>query len=282
MIVRVPATSANMGPGFDTLGVALTLWAELGLAADGGLPEGARLADGHHLATHAFGLLGGHGQVWVRSPIPMGRGLGYSAAMRVGGLLLACAQQSGPGADVLAGRGEEVLAMAIRLEGHADNAAPALLGGVVASAGERSIRVPLRFDPAVVTWVSSFSTRTDQSRSKLAADVSLPDAVFNIGRVAFLVAALVAGDVGALRHATEDRIHQPSRFAASPASYAAYEAALQNGAWCSWLSGSGPTVVALCAVEAADDVAAAMAASADGVGHAQVLRIDHGGATIEA
>ncbi len=289
MIVRVPATSANMGPGFDTLGVALTMYAELGVvddnaddsADDEALPDGAHLADEHHLATHAFGVLGGQGRVWVRSPIPMGRGLGYSAAVRVGGLLLACAQQAEPGADVLATRGDEVLAAATRLEGHADNAAPAVLGGVVASTGERSIRVPLRLDPAVVVWVPSFTTRTDQSRSKLGADVHLTDAVFNIGRVAYLVAALAAGDVDALRHATEDRIHQPSRFAASPASLVAHEAALAHGAWCSWLSGSGPTVAALCAIEAADALAAAMAASADGVGHAKVLRIDHGGATVE-
>jgi homoserine kinase len=100
--------------------------------------------------------------------------------------------------------------------------------------------------------------------------------------VAYLVAALASGEVDALRHATEDRIHQPSRFAASPASHAAYEAALANDAWSAWLSGSGPTVAALCAVEVADDLAAAMAASADGIGHTKVLRIDHGGASIEA
>lgn len=286
MIVRVPATSANMGPGFDSLGVALTLWAELGLVDqdngnDNVVPDGAHLADEHHLATEAFALLSGQGRLWVRSPIPMGRGLGYSAAVRVGGLLLAAAQQAGPGADVLAARGEEVLSVATRLEGHADNAAPALLGGVVASTGERSIRVPLRFDPAVVVWVPPTSTRTDQSRSKLGTTVPLADAVFNIGRAAYLVAALASGDVDALRHATEDRIHQPSRFAASPGSQAAHAAALEHGAWCSWLSGSGPTVAALCSVESADELAEAMTASADGVGHTKVLRVDHGGAAIE-
>ena len=285
MIVRVPATSANMGPGFDSLGVALTLWAELGLVEDDGgdgVPDGAHVADEHHLATEAFGLLGGEGRVWVRSPIPMGRGLGYSAAVRVGGLLLACAQQAQSETDVLAARGEEILTVASRLEGHADNAAPALVGGVVASTGERSIRVPLRFDPAVVVWVPPHSTRTDQSRSKLGPTHSLADAVFNIGRSAYLVAALASGDIAALGHATEDRIHQPSRFAASPGSHAAYRVALEHGAWCAWLSGSGPTVAALCSVEAAGELAAAMDAAADGVGHTKVLRVDHGGAAIES
>ena len=281
MIVRVPATSANMGPGFDTLGVALTQWAEVGLAADADLPDDALPADEHHPATIAFRRLGGTGDLWFRSRIPMGRGLGYSAAVRIGGLLLAEAQRAKPGTDVVVDSMAEVLQHATELEGHADNAAPALLGGVVATTGERSIRVPIQFDPAVVVWVPSFSTRTDHSRSKLGTEVSLADAVFNIGRVAYLVAALASGDVEALRHATEDRIHQPSRFAASPASFAAHEAARSSGAWCSWLSGSGPTVAALCAVESADAVAATMAAAADGVGHAKVLRVDHSGATIE-
>lgn len=283
MIARVPATSANMGPGFDSLGMAVTLWAELGVVGADEMPHGAHLADDHHLASVAFVRAGGQGQLWEKSPIPMGRGLGYSAAVRVGGLLLACAQRDGDdgasgGSDgVLARHGAEVLAIATELEGHADNAAPALLGGVVASAGDRSIQVPLQLDPAVVMWVPSSTTRTDQSRSKLGPSVTFADAVFNIGRTAFLVAALASGDVDALHHATQDRIHQPSRFAASPVSMAASEAAIAAGAWCSWLSGSGPTVAALCAVEIADELAAALPAD----GHTKILRIDHGGASLE-
>ena len=278
MIARVPATSANIGPGFDALGMALTLWAEIGLLeGDQHLPEGAHAADEHHLATVAFRRLGGDGRLWVRSPIPMGRGLGYSAAVRLGGLLVACAQR-GDGHDAPTLHADEILRHATALEGHADNAAPALLGGVVVTTGERSIRVPLHFDPAVVVWVPPFTTGTDHSRGRLGPTVSLSDAVFNIGRSAFLVAALASGDVGALRHATEDRIHQPSRFAASPASLAAYTAALDGGAWCAWLSGSGPTIAALCPVEAADELAASLPAD----GRTKVLRIDHGGATVES
>jgi len=278
MIARVPATSANMGPGFDSLGMAVTMWAEVGLLdADGVLPDGAHAADDHHLATVAFRRLGGQGRLWVKSPIPMGRGLGYSAAVRIGGLLVACAGRGKVGDDVIARFGDEVLAESTALEGHSDNAAPALLGGVVASTGERSIRVPLQFDPAVVVWVPPFVTRTDQSRAKLGTTVDLADAVFNIGRTAFLVAALASGDVEALRHATQDRIHQPSRFLASPASQLAYDVALAGGAWCAWLSGSGPTVAALCAAELADQLAASLPTD----GTAKVLRIAHGGATVE-
>lgn len=278
MIARVPATSANIGPGFDVLGMALSLFADVGLVSDRApLLEGARLADEHHPATIAFRRLGGHGELWVRSPIPMGRGLGYSAAVRVGGLMLACAQRDGTTAQATSAFADEVLAHATALEGHGDNAAPALLGGVVATTGERSIRVPLGFDPVVVVWVPSFSTRTDRSRSQLSTSVSRSDAVFNIGRTAYLVAALANGDVAGLRHATEDRLHQSARFEAAPESHAAYHAALSAGAWCAWLSGSGPTVAAMCSAEVAHDIVDALPEGAV----TKVLRIDHGGAGIE-
>jgi homoserine kinase len=105
----------------------------------------------------------------------------------------------------------------------------------------------------------------------------LQDAVFNIGRTAMLVAALASGDADALRHAVDDRIHQPRRFESSPASLAAHRAALDAGAWCSWLSGSGPTVAAMCPIDAAPALAAALPAD----GHTKILRIDHGGASLE-
>jgi homoserine kinase len=277
MIARVPATSANLGPGFDVLGMAVSLWADIGLLApDALVPEGAHRADEHHLATVAFRRLGGHGELWVRSPIPMGRGLGYSAAVRVGGLMLACAQRDGADSETVLGNSDEVLSHAAALEGHADNAAPAVLGGVVATTGDRSIRVPLGCDPTVVVWVPSSSTRTDHSRAALSTTVSMADAVFNIGHTAYLVAALAAGDVGALRHATDDRLHQQQRFVAVPLSLAAYEAALAAGAWCSWLSGSGPTVAAMCSAEMAPTIAASMGSG----GHTKILQIAATGATL--
>lgn len=274
---RVPATSANVGPGFDALGMALTLYADIGLCVnDSELPPNARLIDEHHLATIAFRLAGGTGALWERSPIPMGRGLGYSAAVRVGGLLAAYWQrQDGHvGDDQLREHRSHILAIASELEGHADNAAPAILGGLVATAAGHSVKVPLGFDPAVVCWVPTFSTRTDQSRARMGSDVTWDDAVFNIGRVALLVAACAAGDVEALRIATQDRLHQPQRFAHSEGSRAAYEAALANGAWASWLSGSGPTVAAWCAPDDAERIAAALAHD----GHTKILRIATTGA----
>src|SRR5947207_11645498 len=113
----------------------------------------------------------------------MGRGLGFSGAARVAGLVAARVQHCGPEVK-RAAIAEEVLARATALEGHADNVAASLHGGVVATAAGRAIRVPTVLEPAVVLWVPSFTTSTDQSRSALGLPVPFDDAVFNIGRTA--------------------------------------------------------------------------------------------------
>ena len=272
--VRVPASSANLGAGFDVLGMALTLHAEVGV---GPAPDGARTAEPRHPATVAFARSGGTGELWVRSPIPMGRGLGFSGAARVGGAAAAHVQQHGP--DAL--HDDEVLArvfdVAADLEGHGDNAAASLYGGIVVAADDTVTRVPLAVDPGVVVWVpDATTTSTDRSRTALAGSVSRADAVFNLGRVAMFVAACATGDVASLRAATEDRLHQTQRLLAVPESAAAFDAALTAGVWAAWLSGSGPTVAMLCESARADEVAAALPAS----GHTKLLRIDHEGATV--
>ncbi|MBI4936144.1 MAG: homoserine kinase [Actinobacteria bacterium] len=278
MIVRVPASSANLGPGFDTLGMALSVHAEVGLGApDERSPEGAQPVDEHHPAMVAFRRHGGEGALWVKSPIPVGRGMGFSGAVRVGGLVAAHAQRHGADPDQLVGRLGELLQLATELEGHADNVAASLYGGVVATAGGHAVRVPMSFDPAMVMWVPAFVTSTDQSRTTLPTSVPLDDAVFNVGHVALLVAALAAGEVGVLREATRDRLHQDVRLAAAAPSRAALEAALAHGAWAAWLSGSGPTVAAMCAVDEAEELAAALPAD----GHTKIVRIDHAGAVVE-
>ena len=275
MIVRVPASSANLGPGFDALGMALTLYAEVGAGEPN---EGAQIADEFHPATVAFRSHGGEGPLWVRSPIPVGRGMGFSGAVRVGGLVAAHAQHNGADHDALLAALPELLRLATDLEGHADNVAASLYGGIVATAGGHAVRVPLSFDPAMVMWVPSFETSTDESRRKLAAAVPMADVVFNIGRTALLVAALAAGDVDVLRVATQDRVHQNLRFAAAAPSRVALESAFDSGAWAAWLSGSGPTVAVMCAVDEAEALAAALPPD----GHTKILRIDHVGAVIEA
>jgi homoserine kinase len=259
--------------------MALSLHLEVGLVDESEPPPADRrvIADEHHPAAVAFRRGGGEGRLWVSTVIPMGRGLGFSGAARVGGLVAAHAQRDGHDLDV-GERAIEILTDAADLEGHADNVAASLHGGIVATDGRHAVRVPLPFDPAVVVWIPPDKTSTDESRARLAPTVSFEDAIFNVARTAVLVAALAAGDIAALRDATADRLHQDVRFASAPASRAALDSMLAAGAWCGWLSGSGPTVAALCAADHADGVAAALPEG----GAAKVLRIDHAGAVIEA
>lgn len=272
--IRVPSSSANLGAGFDVLGMALTLHAEVGC---GPAPTGAADADEHHPAAVAFRRLGGEGGLWVRSSIPMGRGLGYSGAVRVGGAAAALVQREGRTAlDDPAGRAA-VLGVATELERHADNAAASLDGGVVIAAADTVTRVPMAFDPAVVVWVpESKTTSTDHSRTHLPDTVERTDAVFNLGRIAMFVAACASGDAQALRAATDDRMHQRARLEDVPNSASAIEAGLEAGAWAAWLSGSGPTVAMFCESRHAHEIAVALPPS----GHVKQLRIDHEGATV--
>ncbi len=273
-MVRVPGSSANLGAGFDVLGMALALHAEVGCGAP---PSRAHATDRHHPADIAFRRLGGDGDLWVRSAIPMGRGLGFSGAIRVGGAAAAVVQRSGPDAIEHDDARAEILAVASELERHADNAAASLFGGLVVAAAGMVTRVPLAFDPAVVVWIpNEATTSTDHSRGTLADQVSRDDAVFNLGRVAMFVAACANGDSRALRAATQDRLHQPMRLANVPESAAAMEAGLAAGAWAAWLSGSGPTVALFCESSRADEIAAQL----PGEGRAKLLRIDHQGAIV--
>lgn len=259
--VRVPATSANLGPGFDALALALGLHDDVmvqvcdsGLQVDvagegapgtaGELPGGER-----HLVVRAlratFAALGGQPRglaVSCANRIPQGRGLGSSAAAIVAGVLAARALV--PGVWELS----ETLALAARLDGHPDNVAGALLGGLTAcwtgSAGEvQATRLPL--DPSVspVVFVPGSRQGTAAARKLLPATLSHPDAAWSAGRAALLSAAL-GGRLDLLLVATEDRLHQPFRLAGLPGS-AALLAELRAEGVAATLSGSGPAVLAL-------------------------------------
>ncbi len=262
-IVRVPASSANLGPAFDAVAIALDRHLEVtdrGAAA----PE-------THPAVRAFRQSGGEGPLSVRASFPGGRGLGYSGAARVAGLLAAVVQR---GNDPQRAR-RNVLRDASELEGHADNAAASVYGGIVAVAAGHVVRIPLARVPAVVVWIPDRETPTVSARRLLPEHVPFDDAVFNVAHTALLVAALAAGDAGALRAATEDRLHQDRRLTRVPDSRAAMDAALGAGAWGAWLSGSGPSVAAFADAADADRVARALPTT----GRAHVLAIDEDGAT---
>ena len=270
--VRVPASSANLGPGFDALGMALTLHLEMGIDDGSALPEFAKVIDDSHPSLAAFRHAGGTGDVWVRSVIPMGRGLGFSGAARVAGVVLGHAQRNGK--DSLVSDRKELLRLSTELEGHPDNVAASLVGGVTASTGGEVVKLPLGFDPAFIAWVPETQTSTEKSRTAIASSIPLGDVVFNIGHTALLMAAFAAGDIAVLREATKDRMHQDVRFAASPNSHEAFKAALATDAWCTWLSGSGPTVGVLCAKSDAARIADKLPKS----GASHILNIDHDGA----
>ena len=245
--VRVPASSANLGPGFDALGMALSVHLEMGPAVNGDVPAGAKMIDKYHPGHIAFRSYGGVGDVWVRSKIPMGRGLGFSGAARVAGVVAAHAQKNGLSIDALVAARKDLLHASTQLEGHPDNVAASLVGGVTASASGEVVRLPLALDPTILAWVPETQTSTDKSRTAIPTTLSIGDAVLNIGHTALLMGALASGDIEVLRIATQDRIHQDIRLAHAPGSKAALEAALSTNAWCAWLSGSGPTVAVMCA-----------------------------------
>ena len=253
--VRVPASSANLGPGFDVLGMALGLYLDLGVVS-GALPDGASAIDPRHPAITAFSKFGGEGELWVRSSIPMGRGLGFSGAARVAGLALAMVQREGSAA--FADERMRLLEPATELEGHPDNVGASIMGGVTASVGGTVLRLPMALDPMIVVWVPDTQTSTEKSRTAIPSEIPLADVIYNIGHTALLMAALASGEIGVLRQATTDRLHQDRRLSNVPRSKAALDAALGTSAWCAWLSGSGPTVAAMCARADAERVATAL------------------------
>ena len=277
LTIRTPASSANLGAGFDVLGMAVGLYTDVGL---GDPPGDAQPVDPNHPGYAAFAELGGTGPIWLRNSIPMARGLGFSGAVRVGAGALAVAStaRSQPD-DAVRERAVDVLEVAARLEGHADNVAASLHGGVTAYANGRVIDVPVgpvlagsRF----VAWIPDVTTSTDRSRRTLPPEILRSAAVVNIGASVQFALAFAHDDPDLLRGATADELHQAQRLPLVPDGSEALRAGVEAGAWCGWLSGSGPTVGFLAAAESAETVVRAL----PGSGHSKVLAIDTYGARI--
>jgi homoserine kinase len=258
--VRAPASSANLGAGFDVFGMALDLYLDAGFGA---APVGAQVVDRHHPTARAFAAAGGDEDqsIWIRSSIPMARGLGFSGAARVAGAALGVVSDDDEPGTALGSALDRVLDVAADLEGHGDNAAASVLGGAVAWVDGRALRLrvgPRLAGASVVAWIPEATTSTDRSRRTLASDVTRSDAVHNLGRVAQFVLALERDDPELLAGATDDRLHQAVRLAAVPHAVEALDAGVGAGAWCGWLSGSGPTLAFLCDAAGADRVAASL------------------------
>jgi homoserine kinase len=257
--VRVPATSANLGPGFDSLGLALALTQDVTLSLDhqpdtnDGLSrlvlDAARSA--YRLARVEVPEL----RATSEQSIPIGRGLGASAAARAAGIVGANALMGGKLSDA------QMLTLGAGLEGHADNMAPALFGGlrVVVRDGDgfRHIAAPLAAGLKVVLFVPDFEMPTGESRKLLPVEFSKEDTVFNVGRAALLVAALAKGEWDALGLATQDRIHQPARARIFPGMTDIFAAAISAGAFCAYLSGGGSTIAAF-TIDGEERIARAM------------------------
>ncbi len=252
-----PGSSANLGPGFDVLGLAISrhVWAgdEATCAGRGGAP----CAPGH-VARIAYETAGGERPLWFGFDLIPGRGLGFSAAARAAGAVLARVQA---GDDLTTARAY-AYALVADLEGHGDNAAPSLFGGLFLIAGGLAHPIDVELPGSLLCWVPETVTATDESRAALSTTVDRQDAIFNLGRMGLLLSALYEQRPELLREATQDRLHQAVRFAAQPESAAALAAGLDAGALCGWLSGSGPTVALLCERDKRAEIAAILPAGA--------------------
>jgi homoserine kinase len=259
-LVRVPASSANLGPGFDVLACALGLHVELEVVETGGFAVVTDLAiarDRRNLAVRAFELL--HPvetmEFRIRSDVPLSGGLGTSAAAIVAGLLAA---------DSMFELDADLLAHATRMEGHPDNVAAALLGGFVLCAGGRAERfdVPGGLEAALV--VPHEPVRTAAARAALPAEVPIGDAVFTAAHTGLLVLGLVRGDWDLVARGLDDRLHQPRREHLYPRSMELVRRARELGALGATISGAGPTVLVWCAYDTTGAVAARLRAECDG------------------
>ncbi len=256
--VRVPGTTANCGPGFDTVGIACTIYSELELILSekgnltieiDGEGKGNIPTDENNIIYQAVQtVLDKVGKPYqgiylkLSNKIPLARGLGSSAAAIVGGLIAANAATGNTLTK------EEIFSIATRIEGHPDNVAPAIFGGITISVMQDDQPVYLRFMPekklSLIVAIPEFNLSTHRARQVLPDTLTMKDAVFNISRVALLIGALCKGEFHYLRYALEDKVHQPYRQQLIPGMQQVFHAAIAKGAYGAALSGAGPCLIA--------------------------------------
>jgi homoserine kinase len=275
-LVRVPASSANLGPGFDVLAAALTLELELEVSETGefSIETDPELpVDRSNLCVRAFERLRSADGLSFRitSDIPLARGLGSSAAAIVAGLVAADHLfELGLGRD-------ELYAHAVEMEGHPDNVAAALYGGfVLCPRPEDGVPpAPLRLEPPegveAVLVIPAESVATEEARAALPGSVELDDAVANVAAVSQLVLGIDRSDLGLIARGLADRLHQPARGPLYPRSLELLARAREFGAIGATISGAGPTVMLWSFWQDTGTVAEAARAAADG--WAEVRRV---------
>ena len=274
---RVPASSANLGPGFDTLAIALDRYVEVEVEPASKLivrseGEGAGLSDDpSHLAARVAIDVAGTDRlsITVRSQIPIARGLGSSAALAV--------------AAAAAAGASDPLAVAAQMDGHPDNAAASMVGGLVAAArvkgGVQAVRLPLDVSLAFVVIVPDLTLSTARARLALPTEVSRASAAFNLSRMALLIAGLADSRV-LIPEATEDRLHQDYRSPLFPAAPKLLAEMAAGGALAVCWSGAGPSLLGITNGTQAHAVEAAAITAleqADVPGQVMILHADmHG------
>jgi homoserine kinase len=243
--VRVPASSANLGPGFDVMGAALDLHMEVDVAETGrfAVHTDLRIArDRRNLIVRGFQALApvDDFEFTIRSDIPLSGGLGTSAAAIVAGLVAA---------DSIFELGADVLGEATKIEGHPDNVAAALLGGFVLCVDGHAERFEPPTGLECLLVVPDQAVRTAKAREALPSRVPMSDAVFNIAHASMLVLGLARGDLGLVARGLGDRLHQPRRAHLYPRSWELVQQAKELGALGATISGAGPTVLVWCDFE---------------------------------
>jgi homoserine kinase len=259
-VVRVPASSANLGPGFDAFAAALALHLELEVVETG---EFAVVSDlpiaksRRNLLVRAFERLAPSDgfEFRIHSDIPLVGGLGSSAAAIVAGLVAA---------DHLFELDADVLAHAMELEGHPDNVAAALQGGFVICADGTVSRVDAPVSLEAVLVVPDRPVRTAEARAALPTEVPLADATFNVAHGALLAVGLATGDLDLISRGLADRLHQPHRAHLCPRSAAIVEQARDLGALGATISGAGPTVLVWCQMDQTAGVVERLRREAEG------------------
>ena len=299
--VDVPATTANIGPGFDCLGAALDLGNRFELRVIEGGGERFDLiiqgSEGSHLRGGPDNLVYRSAQrVWreageepvalearVQLAVPPARGLGSSATAIVAGLI---------GANALVGEPlsrEKLLELAIDIEGHPDNVVPSLVGGLCMTARAASNRwrvVRCEWQPSVkaVVAIPAIRLSTSEARRAMPRSIPIPDAVLNLGALTLLLQGLRTGNGDLIADGMHDRIHEPYRWGLIQGGQRVREAALAAGALGCVISGAGPSLLALCKPEVARSVSEAMVRAWDNAGvgsRAEILCVQHRGSRWE-
>jgi homoserine kinase len=265
-LVRVPASSANLGPGFDAFAAALALHTEVEVVETGRFAVVTDLAiatDRRNLVVRGFERLHAPDdfEFRIRSEIPLSGGLGTSAAAYLAGLLAA---------DHLFELDADVLALATELEGHPDNVAAALLGGFVICADRAATRFDAPTGLEAILVVPHDAVRTKEARAALPSEIPMADAVFNVAHASLLTLGLARGDWDLVSRGLADRLHQGHRAHLFPRSMEIVEQAPSLGALGATISGAGPTVLVWCHYEQTGSVIEALRTRTSG--WADVLR----------